>query len=79
MNLEFYKETRTGLKVFRLKDYKVPRIGQVVKVDGKVFKVLDVIGRIDSPFVLLKELPPNSISRKGTFGRKRKVARGGRR
>ncbi len=63
MKLLPYKETRTGLKVFKLEEATVPRIGQVIRVEDKRYKVLDVIGRVDTPFLLLKELPRTSTSK----------------
>ncbi|ALU12380.1 hypothetical protein EYM_03020 [Ignicoccus islandicus DSM 13165] len=74
MKLELHTETKTGLKVYRLTDSRVPRIGQIIKVNDGTLKVLDVIGRVDTPFIVAKEVRLDS-SRKKSKMKGRKIRR----
>ncbi|ABU81951.1 hypothetical protein [Ignicoccus hospitalis] len=56
MKFHVYKVTRTGIYVLKLEDKVLPRIGDKIKVDNKIMKVLDIIGPVQEPFVVAKAL-----------------------
>jgi len=56
METRVFTVTRTGLYVLRVLDIKrVPRIGETFRTEnGASVKVLDVIGPVDEPFLVVK-------------------------
>ncbi len=56
MRLKVYTRTRTNLLVLKHLDGNLPKIGQSLKSQDAIVKVLDVIGPVESPFIVAKPI-----------------------
>ena len=57
MEAQVFTVTRTGLYVLKLSDpRKVPKIGTLMQANDVRLKIVDVIGPIEEPFVVVKPI-----------------------
>ena len=59
MRAKLHSATRTGIYVLRTKGQNVPKIGEKLKAGKALVKVLDIIGPVQEPFLVVKPLKGN--------------------
>ena len=56
MKTRVYRVTRTGLYVLKVEEGRPPKIGTPLKGDNFYAKILDVIGPVAEPFLVVKPI-----------------------